>query len=101
MGKVILLAEKREESCPHVSGEAICAACKHKWVAVCPIPIVQMGCPECHAMRGYFIWPIEEGEGTEVFVCNFCGGTVFSILRDGYRCLGCASRHSFETVADG
>ena len=95
MGEVVPLADHR----PHLSGTARCVRCGHEWYAVAPIPApVSLECPECGLSHGYFKWPVDEQEGTEQFICNFCFGSVFNVRKDGVRCASCGFLHELEMV---
>lgn len=37
---------------PHLSGNALCLTCGHKWVAVAPIGTTEFECPECGTFKG-------------------------------------------------
>jgi hypothetical protein len=79
--------KKREESAPHVSGEAVCMACKHEWVAVARIPICDLECPNCKCFSGRYR-AILIPEDREIFHCN-CGNNHFLIAKAGVFCPCC------------
>ena len=94
---VISLAEKREESGPHLSGIAICLDCKHEWVAVAPIienEFNWLECPSCGLMKGRFKYHYErDGEQWE---CN-CGNDLFHVKPKGIYCPNCGQWQEFPT----
>lgn len=51
---VIDLAQAKADREPHLSGAAVCLACKHEWVAVAPVGTVWMECPACSIERGRY-----------------------------------------------
>lgn len=78
-----------EERSPHLSGAAACMACHHSWVAVAPVGTYELECPECHAIKGYYINPVVYGE--DIWQCN-CGCCVFHIHpKIGPYCVNCAA----------
>ena len=83
------------DASPHLSGEAMCLVCQHKWVAVAPIGECSLECPECHTFRGVFTGnPL----GEEHYRCK-CGCSHFAILPGfRFRCLHCAHLHSTEDI---
>lgn len=83
------------EASPHLSGEAMCLVCQHKWVAVAPIGECSLECPECHTFRGVFTGnPL----GEEHYRCK-CGCSHFAILPGfRFRCLHCAHLHTTEDI---
>ena len=42
------------ENTPHAQGPAICLGCNHKWVAVLPVGLIDMECPNCGLIKGVF-----------------------------------------------
>ncbi len=86
---VIDLGRAREERQPHMSGEAACLVCKHKWAAVAPVGTHEFECPQCGSFKGYMVNPVVRG--SEVFEC-FCGCDVFRISPElGPYCVNCAT----------
>ena len=72
---------------PHSSGEAICAHCKHEWVAVASAGQRNLECPSCGSARGVFKWPFGPSVGDEGYKCN-CGCEDFFIMRRGMQASG-------------
>lgn len=90
MSNVIeLLKTKKEEDLEHITGEAECIACKHRWVAVAPTGIDILECPACSLMKGYFKYPIDRKEEL-IWECS-CGNTLFRIVPDGTYCPNCGN----------
>lgn len=82
MSDIINLDDHR----PHLSGDAICVACKHQWVGVTPIGLWWFECPNCRTDNGLWVAPVDpDGERWE---CE-CGSQLFYILPNGPRCRQC------------
>lgn len=71
----------------HNSGKARCMACRHEHVAVAPVGVVWMECPECHAMKALFIGACER-QGEAHWTCN-CGNDLFHATPEGFYCPNC------------
>ena len=56
---VIDIAQAKADREPHLSGSAVCLACKHEWVAVAPVGTVWMECPACSLERGRYHGPVQ------------------------------------------
>ena len=69
---VVSFAAAKAEREPHLSGEALCIGCRHKWVAVAPVGVWQLECPECSSMKGIWRNPIGADEVDSFFSCT-CG----------------------------
>lgn len=65
------------EDGPHLSGEAHCIQCGHKWVAVAPVGTFELECPQCHSHKGILTYPCEP---EAAWVCN-CGCHIFIMSR--------------------
>lgn len=89
---------KREE--PHLAGEAECIACRHRWVAVCPVGTWTLECPSCGLMKGMFRYPISADEGDGLFSC-MCGcEALVAYYRKGkfrIQCMNCGT-HQTEAL---
>ena len=72
-----------EKSDPHLSGKARCAVCKHEHVAVAPVGVDWMECPECGLDKARFIRECK------------CGCDVFRITRTASFCINCGNGQSF------
>ena len=99
--EVISLDSRRP--CRHMTGEAKCLACGHKWVSVAPIGTHEFQCPECQTMRGVYCYPL--ATGLRVWTCSVdgCGCQHMAIAQhpDGaytIACLGCGYEHDIEDV---
>jgi len=86
MNRVTNLSEYRAQREPHKEGTAICANCGHEWVAIAPLGVMELECPECRCMKGYFVHPCEKE--AKHWTCN-CGSILFSITPDGVYCPNC------------
>lgn len=86
--KRMIIPFKREEEpdSPYLTGNARCMSCKHEWIAVSPIGTTWLECPECHAEKGRYQYPVER-DGFE-WKCN-CGNDLFRVTPDGYYCPNC------------
>jgi predicted RNA-binding Zn-ribbon protein involved in translation (DUF1610 family) len=87
MGKLINLAEKKEEQLPHNSGKAFCLICKHEWIAVAPAGVVWMECPKCGSEKGIFKYACLR-EDDPHWTCH-CGNDLFYVTPRGYYCPNC------------
>lgn len=89
MSNVVDLAKAREEREPHLSGRAVCFACKHVWLAVAPVGTVYLQCPSCTMVKGALVNPVERDEPH--WVCN-CGNSFFACgERSGMYCTNCGA----------
>jgi hypothetical protein len=79
---VVCLAERR----PHLTGEAVCLACKHEWVGVAPIGTVDIECPECKSQKGVLKHFVHR-DGLH-YLCN-CGNPLLFATPDGCYCANC------------
>lgn len=84
--KFIDLAAWKEENTPHLSGKALCLACRHEWAAVAPVGTVWLECPSCTLSRGRFVNAVER-EGAH-WHCA-CGNDLFYATPDGFYCPNC------------
>lgn len=106
IGKLYQFPVSPKEQHKHVleegwaSGEALCTSCSHTWVAVAPVGISEMECPECHALRGIFAnHLVHEGDAVDTWTCN-CGSPFFVIQRFENRfqhilCVNCGLPQEF------
>lgn len=83
----------------HAAGKAICVACTHTWTATIEKKDFDsnrgwLECPECHTMRGRFVWPFAPAPGTDVWTCK-CGNDFFHITREGTVCPNCGNYQTF------
>lgn len=90
---------KPEPEGPHVSGEAVCTACKHRWVAVAPAGTIELECPNCGTRRGLFVNPVWPPADHLVWVCP-CGGNLFLIREPerGFMCRECGTTQHFNAL---
>ncbi len=88
MGEVVSLDDRK----PHLSGEARCMHCHHRWTAVTPVGEQQFECPECGLLKGTF-YAYALHESYPVWKCN-CGNDVFFVHPDGILCALCGSPQS-------
>lgn len=90
MGAVVEF--KRKE--PHGSGEAFCIGCGHEWVAVAPVGVTHLQCPECKTMKGHFKFEYYPEVGSFVRECN-CGNQLFYLTKDGHLCPNCGTYQTY------
>ena len=97
----VLKFKKPEPTEPHISGQAVCLACRHHWVAVAPVGSVDLQCPSCETMRGLMQYPVGAAEGDNVFQCA-CGAQHFFFRLRADRvqimCIGCGVDASIDDV---
>ena len=82
MSDIINLNEHR----PHLTGDAICVACKHKWIAFASIGEWWFECPICGTDNGLWVTPVDPP--CERYECE-CGSQLFYIVHDGPWCRQC------------
>jgi predicted RNA-binding Zn-ribbon protein involved in translation (DUF1610 family) len=82
MGEVVSLDEMR----PHLSGEALCLNCGNVHVAVAPVGVAWMECPECHLWRS--TWRNQVERDGEHWHCD-CGYSLFHLTPEGIYCPNC------------
>lgn len=70
-----------------MTGEAKCAACGHKWVAISEQGTWGLECPKCETMQGVWINP--SLADTPLWQCK-CGNEFFVIQSDRIMCSRCA-----------
>ena len=76
-----------QKESPHVSGKARCMHCNHEWVAVAPEITEWLECPECHLVRGHFVYPICRTSEPH-WTCG-CGNDLFHFTPDKTYCPNC------------
>lgn len=85
MSNVIDFNAARIKNQPHVSGEAVCIGCKHRWTAVRKHEpgVLQpwIECPSCGAIKGVFADALLHHTLKETLVCG-CGCDAYMIARD-------------------
>lgn len=72
---------------PHLTGDAICSACRKEWTGVVPVGTTELECPDCHTMKGLFkhhLSPIT----TDLWRCH-CGGELFFLIKKEVQCCNC------------
>lgn len=71
----------------HVTGDAKCTVCGHKWVVVAPAGISIFECPACSLHQGVFMNPcIKDGE--PFWTCD-CSNEFFVIHKSEIICSRC------------
>jgi hypothetical protein len=81
----IIEFKKKEETEPHLSGDAICLGCKYKFVAVVPVGMTEFSCPSCESNRAIMANPVAPDIA---WLCN-CGSFLFFVTKDGCMCREC------------
>lgn len=92
MGDVVEISDYK----PHASGESKCLACGYKWVAVAPVGVVELKCPECETMRGVWSQPLVPD--AYVWYCHECGNDIHFATKDYLCCARCGSRTEYEEL---
>ena len=92
MNNVVDLSKKREERAPHNAGIAVCAACKHSWVATAEKGVLFLECPECHTHKGRFVHPSLVEPGADRDECH-CGCQLFMANKKVLSCINCGSEY--------
>ena len=77
--------ERTDADGPHCEGQAFCGACGHEWVAVAPIGVVHLDCPECGRRWGLFKNAVEP---SVAWKCK-CGEALFFLTPVGAMCRHC------------
>ncbi|RQH69995.1 hypothetical protein IPC102_09495 [Pseudomonas aeruginosa] len=77
MNNIVEFPQKGERQ---ATGDAICARCRHEWVAVAPVGAVQLECPACQTHHGLFKYPFGPSKSDSTYVCN-CGSDLYFILK--------------------
>jgi hypothetical protein len=94
--KVLQFPNRVEPRAAHIAEKCVCLACKHQWIAVTPLPVLSLECPECHALRGVPTKHITYGDELQ-WACIHCSEIFFTcFLRDNrptMACIGCGSTH--------
>ena len=87
--KIVPLRPDPEDG-PHLSGEAMCLACQHKWISVAPVGETNLTCPACKLNRGEFVGNCAyDGDH---YTCK-CGCSLFRITPMAIYCPRCGQKH--------
>jgi len=90
MGKVISLAQTKEDKMPHTSGLALCMGCRYEWDTVAPLKTEWLECPKCGLVKGRFKYNYMTGDTMTAWECD-CGNDLFHITPDGVFCPNCGN----------
>ena len=71
----------------HVSGDAHCIECGHKWIAVAPIGTTQLECGNCKTMKGIFVNPCCRFD--KMHLSCSCGNDYLHVTPEGFHCPRC------------
>lgn len=83
--------KRKESDEPHLSGNAQCFGCGHKWVCVAPVGVTSFECPSCHTLKGTFRNICMPEKDKEIWQCD-CGNDLFIITKvDGAMCVNCGT----------
>ena len=85
-----------DEYKPYASGPCKCGYCGHEWIGVMPIPLDKdrgYECEKCGRMFGFLVYPVAGRIEDEMYVCNTCEGSFFSVHRGSIVCGICGTRH--------
>jgi len=79
---------KMDDYRPHITGNALCLQCGHRWVAVAPTGTIELECSKCKTWKGVF-----EGMTAPdtVWQCD-CGNQHFYVDDEGAMCAKCGLR---------
>lgn len=76
---------------PHITGQAHCLNCTHKWIAVAPTGTFCLQCPSCLTNKGHYVHFIDvEGDRWQ---CG-CGCQLFFATGEGFYCPNCGVKQS-------
>lgn len=95
--KITSLADHKASKQPHMSGEAVCLVCKHKWVAVAPTGTHQLECPSCGLHKGIFVALASSADDTLVWNCD-CGNIYYEARTVGLLCIICGTNHPYANL---
>lgn len=95
---------------PHYTGQALCLACGHEWVAVQRVGTLAampaqdrtaLQCPVCTACRGVLLHHVIYSKCL-AFACGACQGQLFTIILagDGGPCTACAACGTLRNAMD-
>lgn len=90
---IIVEFKKPEPRAPHMSGEAVCMACSHEWVAVAPVGSTLLECPNCRTEKGRMIYAGMPASG-HIWKCA-CGCDLFRITTTQAICINCGNGQAF------
>lgn len=91
--------ENTDEKSYTLSGDAICSACGHEWVAEkIEAPVIFHECPSCHSHRGVFKGPVVLPENALVATCKFCQGQLFMMTSEGHFCVKCGGYFTWDSL---
>ncbi len=97
MNDTVDLKEYKQSKEPHCSGVAKCLVCHHEWVAVAPVGTIELECPKCECVRGFYKYAFGPHENDSIYTCK-CGSEVFSfIFRKNFHrmiCKNCGRDHN-------
>jgi len=85
--------KQREDEPKYISGQAICSACEHEYIAVAPAGVGLFECPECKTMKGRMKYEIVPDDGY-VWHCS-CGCDLFRITPKATICINCGGEQLF------
>jgi hypothetical protein len=74
-------------------GQASCITCRFVWQAVAPVGTVWLECPNCHAEKGHFDFPVHDSHKA-YWQCS-CGNNLFYISKEETYCANCGIVHIF------
>ena len=78
----------------HVSGNALCLICDHKWIGVAPVGTHALECPSCHTLKGVFTQLVSR-QNEDHLQCGCCGGEFYAITPNGPYCINCGKYAEF------
>lgn len=92
---IISLAKVREEREPHWSGKCVCLGCRHEWVGVGPVGVVDaLQCPACDLPKGVTknLFGADEGDAYLLCKCGCEAMTAYKSKGHFYvKCMACGT----------
>lgn len=103
MGEVVSLQEWKEENRPHWTGPCVCIECRKEFVAVAPMGVLWVECPDCGLTKGHPKHPFSCREGEALFVCGCGSEALTAFFRSGQlhiMCMACGSDVTNEVLPE-
>lgn len=79
---------EREDDQETLAGSARCLQCDYTWVAVVPVGVRWLECPNCKSEKGHLDAKVDRGEFD--WLCG-CGNDLFRICEEGAYCTVCGA----------
>lgn len=93
----IIKFQRIKDNDHHLSGEAVCLECQHRWTAVVPVGVDYMDCPNCGTNKGVWHYRTAAVDDTR-WVCT-CGGDAHYVLPEQRcQCIRCGLVRHIEEM---